>query len=779
MRRKVRDLRDIRFFCLLFLFALLVRGAYAWRIRDLPTQHALVMDARRYDELAQGMIHAGRDGWMPRAVFYQAPLYPYALAAVYAVYPPTGDSRAAVRVLQALTGAATAVLLAVVAARLFGAAAGRAAGVLAALYGPFVFYAPLLLKTTLTLFAEAVFLLLLVPPREPLTPDPSPSALPPPGRGAPPPALGWFRLLLAGAVLGIAVLLQENLLLLAPFTALFILTRAAAWRRRLVSVLAFAAGTALALAPVTLLNYRLGGEVVLTSSQGGMNFYIGNARGASGTYSGLGGGSQDPLQQEADAQRLAAGFATREAGGPVDPSSLTPGQVSALFRRETVRQIRAAPGAWARLLAWKTRLFWNAYEIPDAEGYRVYRGLAGAVTWPWLGFGPVAALGLAGLVLAWRGPRPSSPVPIRVNLDVGEGLAPSRVGGGCEGDDGTFPPSREGASPSPTGEKEPNPLPKFSPLPGTGRVGDGRGAGGEVSRSGALLLALLAAGVCLSVVLFFVFGRYRLPVVPFLIPSAGFAVVAVADLIRRRARRELACAAAALGLLLLAIEIPAYTAAERNGHDAAVWFNLSSAALRWAEEENAAFQSSLAGAHLERAIALTGEAADDLSRAVADNPGFLLAHVQRAVALHRRGVYLASGGALEPALAAYGAARRELTSLSATLAQSQELPEAAAQAREILAAIDANCARALTNLGARRIQSGDLSGAETALRQAVALDPASAAAFGNLGLCLLAKGEREASREAFRRALDLAGPAARPEEMAFYRRGLEMAGGAL
>ena len=726
MSRGARGIRDIRFLCLLFLFALLVRGAYAWKIRDLPTQHALVMDARRYDELAQSIIQGGRDGWMPRAVFYQAPLYPYALAAVYAVYPSTGGSRTAVRLLQALAGAATAVLLALIAARLFGAAAGRAAGVLAALYGPFVFYAPLLLKTTLTLGAEAVFLLLLVPPRrEPLTPDPSPIAPPPSGRGAPPPGPGWLRLLLAGAALGIAALLQENLLLLAPFTLLFVLTRAAPWPRRLVSALAFAAGTALAVAPVTLLNYKLGGNLVLTSSQGGMNFYIGNARGASGTYSGLGGGSQDPRQQEADAQRLAAAFAAREAGRPVEPSSLTPGEVSALFRRETLRQIRAAPGAWARLLAWKTRLFWNAYEIPDAEGYRVYRGLAGAVAWLWLGFGPVAALGLAGLGLALF-------------------------------------------------------LPKFSPLPRTGRAGDGRGAGGEVSRPAALLLALLAAGVCLSVVLFFVFGRYRLPVVPFLIPAAGFTVVTVADFVRRKAWRELAWAAAALGVLLLAIEIPAYTAAERNDQDAAVWFNLSSAALRWAEEENAAFQSGLAASHLEQAIALTGEAADDLARAVADNPSFLLAHVQRAVALHRRGVYLASGGALEPALAAYDAARRELASLRPALAaQSQDLPEAAAQAREILAAVDANSARALTNLGARRIQSGDLSGAEAALRQAVALDPSSPAAFGNLGLCLLEKGDREASRSAFRRALDLAGPAARPEEIAFYRRGLEMAGGAL
>ena len=42
-----------------------------------------------------------------------------------------------------------------------------------------------------------------------------------------------------------------------------------------------------------------------------------------------------------------------------------------------------------------------------------------------------------------------------LNLEVGEGLAPSRVGGGFEGKNGTFPPSREGASPSPTKKAEP------------------------------------------------------------------------------------------------------------------------------------------------------------------------------------------------------------------------------------------------------------------------------------------------------------------------------------
>jgi tetratricopeptide (TPR) repeat protein len=669
-----------RFLLLLFLFALLVRGAYAWRIRDLPTQHSLVMDARRYDERAREIV---ADGPMPREVFFQAPLYPYLLAAVYA---PTGGSRVAARVVQILADALTAVLLAVVAARLFGPAAGRVAGLLAALYGPFVFSSPLLLKTTFTLLAEAALLLALIP-------RPGESG---PGRG---------RMLLAGLCLGIAALLQENLLLLAPCVVLFLFLRGglARWD----AAAAFALGVGLCLAPVALVNHRVGGELVLTSSRGGLNFYFGNCRGASGIFPSLGAGTQDPERLKEESRRLAASFEEQRTGRPVRPAALTPGRVSAIFWAETLRQMGADPLAWARLMLWKLRLFWNAYEVPDAEGYRVYRRAAGAVSWPWIGFGLVAPFGLAGLALAWR-------------------------------------------------------------------------------RPGAQLLALLTVGLCVSVVAFFVFGRYRLPVVPFLIPPAGFALVALADLLRQRRWRELALPSLLAALLLVAVSFPAFSAAEKRAHDAAIWFNLGSAALRWAEAEDAAFRAGLtrapalqAVAHLERAAGLAGEAADDLAEAVAGNPAFFIARVQRVVALHRRGVYLASGGAFEPALASYAAARRELAPLLRLLAAGAvpDFPEVA-EVRQLAVTLDANTAGALTNLGGRRIEAGDLAGAEAALRRAVALAPASAEAAGNLGLCLLRRGDRAASREAFARALALAGPAARAGETAFYRRGLELASAA-
>ena len=172
---------------------------------------------------------------------------------------------------------------------------------------------------------------------------------------------------------------------------------------------------------------------------------------------------------------------------------------------------------------------------------------------------------------------------------------------------------------------------------------------------------------------------------------------------------------------------------------------------------------------------------------VAADRGFSLARMERAVALHRRGVYLAAGGAYEPAVAAYAEARRELVPALANGA-GRDVPAAAAQGRDLLAALDANTAAALNNLGGRRLEAGDLAGAEAVLRRAAALAPNAAGVYGNLGLCLLERATRArqegraadvpsllaASRDAFTRALALAGPAARPEETAFYRRGLDL-----
>ena len=131
---------------LIFAVALAVRLVHVWQIRKAPFFDVLMGDSHGYDEWAQRI--AGGE-WIGRDVFYQAPLYPYFLGVVYAV---AGRSLLVVRIVQAIVGASSCVLLGAAARRLFSPAIGLAAGLMLALYAPAIFFDGLLQKSVLDVF---------------------------------------------------------------------------------------------------------------------------------------------------------------------------------------------------------------------------------------------------------------------------------------------------------------------------------------------------------------------------------------------------------------------------------------------------------------------------------------------------------------------------------------------------------------------------------------------------------------------------------------------------
>jgi hypothetical protein len=84
----------------IFAIALAVRLAHVWYVRSSPFFDTLLGDARGYDAWAQQI--AGGD-WIGQGVFYQAPLYPYFLGALYSI---AGRDLFLVRICQAVIGAA-------------------------------------------------------------------------------------------------------------------------------------------------------------------------------------------------------------------------------------------------------------------------------------------------------------------------------------------------------------------------------------------------------------------------------------------------------------------------------------------------------------------------------------------------------------------------------------------------------------------------------------------------------------------------------------------------
>lgn len=350
--------------------ALVVRLVYIWDIRESPFFDVLMGDARRYDawatQIAAGDV-IGRD------VFYQAPLYPYFLGAVYAI---AGRSLLLVRTCQALIGTASCVLLALTARRLYSERAGLVAGLALAVYAPAIFFDGLLQKSSLDLFFVCLSLWIV-------------SGL----VDKPEAASRWFWL---GISTGALALTRENALILAAVLVVWLFGRSLlARRQRTLNACVFALGMLLVLSPVAIRNRVVGGEWHLTTSQFGPNLYIGNNPDADGTYAALREGRGTPEYERQDATELAEAASGRR---------LTPGEVSDFWVRRTLEFVRSQPAAWLALTASKAGLIWSRTEFVDTESQSSYeewspilRGLA------FVGhFGVLVPFAMLGVLVTWR-----------------------------------------------------------------------------------------------------------------------------------------------------------------------------------------------------------------------------------------------------------------------------------------------------------------------------------------------------------------------------------------
>ncbi|HEV2104633.1 MAG TPA: hypothetical protein VGU27_02805 [Candidatus Eisenbacteria bacterium] len=360
-------------------------AALAWRLwlvarlAHTPLIAQLDADAETYWGWA-GLLRA--HGWLGSRPFFMAPLYPYWLAVVRIV---VGDSILHVLQVQALLGAAAAVLLADAARRLTSPGWGVVVGVLAAGYQTSGLYTLLVLSEGLlfALGAALVWLFVAWPWRAR------------PGLGA----------VLAGALVGtLAHGRAIAVLLLVPLAVVLI---GETTRRRAVGAWAAAAATVVVLSlPVAMRHEALVHEWIPYTYGLGFNLYVGNGPGANGTYVVLadyaGGPAADPADQEGGADGD-----TRAALARVRGLELSPAQSSEFWAREALAAVRAHPGRALRLLARKLGTLLNREEVPQIEDARAYASVLGPLGLPVGGsFAFAGPLALLGCVVALRrGPR--------------------------------------------------------------------------------------------------------------------------------------------------------------------------------------------------------------------------------------------------------------------------------------------------------------------------------------------------------------------------------------
>lgn len=353
--------------------AFVLRAVYLLEIRGAPMYSLLAGDASAYDAWARRL--AGGD-WLGREVFYQAPLYPYFLGVIYAVRGADVDF---VRWVQVVLGSLSCLALGLAGRAWFSLRVGAVAAFLLAVYPSAIFFDGLIQKPVLDLFLLSCLLYVL-------------------GRTQRRPTVsGW---LVAGALVGFLSLSRENALFLLAIVLVWSLLgfRQSSPVHRLRWAASLVLGAMLVLGPVAARNWVVGGELHVTTSQLGPNFYMGNNPAADGTYQPLRPGREVPEFEREDATELAERALGR---------TLSPGEVSRYWLGQGLAFIFSEPGRWLRLMLRKWLLVWNALEWADiedqysyAESSRLLRVLTALFHFGVLC--PIAAFGICATRRRWR-----------------------------------------------------------------------------------------------------------------------------------------------------------------------------------------------------------------------------------------------------------------------------------------------------------------------------------------------------------------------------------------
>jgi 4-amino-4-deoxy-L-arabinose transferase-like glycosyltransferase len=322
-----------RSLCLLFLAALAVRAAFvafaAPRGEDL-----IFPDAASYDSIARNWL-AGK-GFREDSTRQasRAPGYPVFLAACHSIglQRPQG-----IYLVQAIADSAMCVLLALLGRRLYGDAAGIVAGCIAAIYPFFVYFTGLLLAETLFTLGLVALMLFLFECRDALEKSTSRALL---------------VSAVAGALLGLLVLLRSSLLLFPLFLLPIWLARRghrlgamAAWGTMI-------AAMALVMLPWIVRNYGIFGRFIPTTLQVGESLYEANSPYADG----------GPAMDRID-------WVKERGGRPMGEY-----ENNQFFRNAALRYIREHPDRFCALAVEKFARFWNP--LPNYGPYRRPLGVA-------------------------------------------------------------------------------------------------------------------------------------------------------------------------------------------------------------------------------------------------------------------------------------------------------------------------------------------------------------------------------------------------------------------
>lgn len=386
------SLRSIPVSACVFLAVFSLRLLVLARLTESPFLLPAQGDMHFYNEWAQKIT---RGEWTDHQAFYGLPLYPFLLAGLYGLF---GFSPFIPGFLQACLEGGTAIFLFKLGRGIFASEAerdgnmagpteqtsafshrGTAIGLLAAagwaVYLPAQSYSLILMPTAWLVFVFWWIVWQII-------------------RRQVAPSYGWFLFL--GLVIGVAAMGIATILFLVPLVLGALIFRWKPnqpehfrWRQIAIASLLLAFGIGLGTSPAWLHNRVVARDPVFLSAHSGVNLWIGNNPGANGYPRfplGLRAGQQAMLKDSITGAEAAAGRPLRRS------------EVSQYWSAKAKAYIAEHPLAWSKLILTKIANFWSAFQYDDISVITSLREQA--VTLPGFRFGLIAALALAGMVVA-------------------------------------------------------------------------------------------------------------------------------------------------------------------------------------------------------------------------------------------------------------------------------------------------------------------------------------------------------------------------------------------
>lgn len=305
---------NIRSLCLIFILALVVRLAF---VLFFPPLYAL--DTGSYEIVAQSLLKG--DGFssppgVPDAT--RAPIYPLFLAGIYFLF---GQNHMAIKLVQAILGAISCLIIYFIAKEIFNRKVGLWSGVVMALYFPLISTAGFVLSEELSIFLLTISIFFLT-------------------RATKRKQVKWY--VLSGILMGLATLCRP-MTLLFPFFLYLTIPFLPFKKKEFILISIFFLSMIIIIAPWTIRNYIRFNTFIAVQTGGGTNLWVGSYFPSDGLFPYSSSSYQNPKDQETY-DKIARG--------------LSPIEADKAYSREAIKNILNNPSGYLRLCVEKFRRFW-------------------------------------------------------------------------------------------------------------------------------------------------------------------------------------------------------------------------------------------------------------------------------------------------------------------------------------------------------------------------------------------------------------------------------------